>query len=382
MDTQYAVAHQSLKTNKQPNQIVSWIATIIIITVFQMVTAFSQTSPPQIIESKQKLTGHEGWVNAVTFSPDGQTLVSGSNDQTLILWELSTGAIKQKLKAYQGRIISVAFSPDGQIIAGNCESGVVVLWDLKTGKIKHKLRAPTVARNTPVANWAGAMVFSPDGQMIAGGCDDGTVVVWSVQTGKTQRLLTKHSEIVHAVAFSPDGQTLASGSNDNLIVLWDLQTWRVKRELKQDKTQVRLLAFSPDGKTLLSGNAIVTKERSDQTASSATGSVVLNSRGYNWREVGCEVRRWDVETGELRQTLTISEATVRLIAFSPNGEIVGTDLSDNMIMLWDAQTRKLKLTLKGAPRPVSSVAFSPDGKTIAGAGWDRIVRLWDVSGSR
>ena len=77
------------------------------------------------------LTGHESAVDCVAISPDGQTLASGSSDQTIKLWNLKTGDLLCTLTGHKGSVWSVAFSPDGQMLASSSEDQTIKLWKKK-----------------------------------------------------------------------------------------------------------------------------------------------------------------------------------------------------------------------------------------------------------
>ena len=162
---------------------------------------------------QRTLTGHTGGVNSVSFSPDGQTLVSGSGAE-IRLWDAVTGSHQRTLTGHTGEVNSVSFSPDGQTLASASLDGTVRLWDAVTGSHQRTLTGHT----GPVSS----VVFSPDGQTLVSGSWDGTVRLWDAVTGVHQRTLTGHTGEVNSVSFSPDGQTLASGSSDGTVLLWDM----------------------------------------------------------------------------------------------------------------------------------------------------------------
>ena len=77
------------------------------------------------------MTGHADWVWSVAFSPDGKTLVSGSNDGTVRLWDVTTQQqIGDPLNGHDGVIRSVAFSPDGKTLVSGGADGTARLWDV------------------------------------------------------------------------------------------------------------------------------------------------------------------------------------------------------------------------------------------------------------
>ena len=144
------------------------------------------------------LAGHADPVMSVAFSPDGQRLASGSNDQTVKIWDSATGKELFTLKGHAGWVTSAAFSPDGQRLASASWDQTVKIWDSATGKELLALKGHA-DRVTSVA-------FSPNGQRLASGSNDQTVKIWDSATGKELCALKGHAGRVFGVAFSPDGQ--------------------------------------------------------------------------------------------------------------------------------------------------------------------------------
>ncbi|MDM3860927.1 MAG: hypothetical protein PT118_13995 [Aphanizomenon gracile PMC644.10] len=304
------------------------------------------TSQPQVISNRfignllQTLTGHSELVYSVAYSPDGQTLASGSGDNTIKLWNVKTGNLLQTLFGHSNWVNSVAYSPDGQTLASGSGDNTIKLWNVKTGNLLQTLFGHS--------NWVNSVAYSPDGQTLASGSRDNTIKLWNVKTGNLLQTLPGHSDSVRSVVYSLDGQTVASGSIDRTIKLWNVNTGNLLQTLEGHSDWVISVAYSPDGQTLASGSV-------DRT-----------------------IKLWNVNTGNLLQTFAAHSRPVNSVAYSPDGQTLASGSNDKTIKLWNVKTGNLLQTFTAHSSLVFSVAYSPDGQTLASgsASSDNTIKIW------
>ena len=302
-------------------------------------------------ECLRVLQGHTSWVSSVAFSPVSQAvatlgtsdclLASGSEDQSVRVWETGTNLCLKTLQGHSNGVWSVAFSPQGTTLASGSQDGVIRFWDHKTGKCIGGVQGHS--------SWIWSVTFSPNSHILASGSEDRTIKLWDILTGQHLRTLTGHKDAVFSVLFSPDGQILLSGSLDGTIKLWDIRTGQCRRTLQGHSGGVWSISLSSDGKILASGSQ-------DQN-----------------------IKLWDVDTGYCIKTLPGHNSWIRACAISPNQQILVSGSADGTIKLWRLNTGECYQTLQAHAGPVLSVAFDIDEQTFASCGADALVKLWDIS---
>ncbi len=337
-------------------------------------------------------------VNCVSFSPDGQRIVSGSADKMVKLWDANTG---EELKTFKGHSLSVqcvSFSPAGnQIVSGSGEGYIsnvrktdgIKIWDASTGE---ELR--TLLGHAEAIMYVS---FSPDGALIASASDDKTIKLWDVVSGEELRTLQGHENGVLTLRFSPDGKQVASGCGV-CAKLWNVLFGYMIKELKEFNGRtngISCICFSPDGARLASGGYDNEIKLWDATASEGnfrawTGheqrvsSVSISPNGAQIASASQDqtVKLWDAASGEHLGTFKGHADTVNSVSFSPDGASIVTGSSDKTMKVWDVLTFKEIKSLIGHAKSVSHACFNPDGTLIASCSPDNTIKIWNATSGK
>jgi WD40 repeat protein len=284
------------------------------------------------------LAGHTTSVQAVAFSPNEKTVASAGWDQSIILWDVETGARKLTLRhGYHPH--QVIFSPDGNWLYSSGGDGTIKRWDLQTGKPK-----AIISGRSEIVDLA----LSSDGALLACNCKLKTAEVLNAKTGSL-KLSAPHGDFVWAAALSPDGKFLAvAGGNRNLpVALWDVQAGRIVRKFAGIK-YAGSVAFSPDSKI-----------------------VAVGSQGDT------NIKLFSAITGELLQTLGGNNFSFSQLLFSPDGRLLAVKANmPGRVYFYDMHKYKW-IGMLDAGASISKIGFSADSKMLATAGYDdKVVRIW------
>lgn len=277
-----------------------------------------------------KLTGHEGAVTAVAFSPDNKIFATGSDDTTIRLWSRD-GTSVAVLRGHEGSIQSLAFSPSGRFLVSASRDGTARIWDVKAKSDDDKL--PVVLRGH--ASAVVSAVFSPIGHQILTASTDNTARLWDHYV-RSMTLATIPGQ--QAPEFSPDGLRLITSSSDSTAKIWSTENAVNLATLRGHNSAVNSAVFSPDGKKALSAS-------DDGTA-----------------------RLWDADTGQQGRVFNVG-AKVEAAMFSPDGSRVITSTA-KLLQFWDASTgteiASYQTDILGAPGydvpPLPT--FLPDGRGV------------------
>ena len=195
------------------------------------------------------LAGHSLWTDALAFSPDGATLISGAftYEDMMKAWDVATGELVGVLKGHVGPILQLLYSPDGSILASASFDYSIRFWDVASRKVRYVLVRPGGKGIATIA-------FSPDGRVLAAdAAAEGLIALWDVATrNNIADLPMMHAPVVNYLTFSPDGESLATGGADGTVVVRNVATGKLYERLPHTGA-VLSLAYWHDGSVLAAG---------------------------------------------------------------------------------------------------------------------------------
>ena len=308
-----------------------------------------------------KQVSQEGSINAIEFSPNGETFVTAGADGKTCLWKIEDGENLFCASSPQS-VKDVAFSPDGTFIVAGDQSGLVQILDAENGSVKNEYErvqpenaSSTVqivdikkgnSQNVPLEKAIqNVNIRSSAGQQIAIAYDDGKIPVIDPKTGKISSPLEIGGR-PRVSAFSPNGIWLAAGSDSGVVTIWNLSDRKIISGFKH-RDGVLALAFSPNSRMMATGG----KDNTVLLTDVRTGNELFRLPNQNW---------------------------VRDIAFSPDGSWLVTGSDDHKIRVWDTLTGKERLGML-QDSIVTDLTVSSNGQWIASTGSDRTVRVWNAS---
>ncbi len=321
-------------------------------------------------------------VRALKLLPGGNT-VAWASALEVGLWQPQ--ARFPSLAGHARETWAVRFSPNGRLLATGSDDETIKIWDAHSGQELQTFRGHTAT--------VSAVSFSPDSRQIASSGLDGTIRIWSLdQTSQPEsQTLRGHQGTVRCLDWSSDGQSLISGDyirkGPSGVIVWDLKQLRPQQTWHDQRLRIRAALFLKNGRDCVTVSEDMTAilrdvqsgkiKRTIRDREQFHSAVLLNAD--RWLATGSRsgiVSIWELESGKLIRELRGHAVSVRALTVSPDGELIASGSEDTTVRVWDLASGECLLILKGHSAPVNSVAFSPSGAVLASGAHDGSVKMW------
>lgn len=284
------------------------------------------------------LIGHTGEVLAVAVSRSGSQALTGAEDRSLRLWDLTTGREVRRLGLAAVIVTATAISADGRLwLTGGDDRGVR-LWDASSGTVIALLQGHAAS--------VSAVLFGPTARYAVSAASDGEVIVWDLPSGSVIRRAAAGPGRLRSLALSRDGRYLLTAAEDARVRLWDVGNLAPVRSFGPMSASASAVAFSDVARRV----------------------VAVDARGalWSWQTAsGALERRHDTPGPPPAQAAIDTDGTTALLA-AASGEMI----------LWDIATGHA-LWRGGAPSGrVTALGLAARATIGLAAGDDKRLLLW------
>ena len=191
-----------------------------------------------------KQQGHFDSMNSLVYSPDGQRIITTSDDGKIKVWDIESGFCIVTFTEHTSGVTACEFAKKGNVLFTSSLDGSIRAWDLIRYRNFRTFTAPERL------SWS-CMAVDPSGEVVvAGSLDSFDIHIWSVQTGQLLDQLAGHEGPVSSLAFAPNGSTLVSGSWDRTARIWSIFDRTQTSEPLQLQADVLDIAVRPDSTQL------------------------------------------------------------------------------------------------------------------------------------
>ena len=334
-------------------------------------------------QPERVLTGHDGAVQSLAVSPDGNRLAAGDSKGTIRIWNLETGELQATLAAHEGEVRALAFSPAGDRLASGGQFHDLTLWETVTWQPVNSVDAHDGTITT--------LVWRPDGDQIASGGRDGKIRLSNSLTLEEVKSLDA-GNVVNRVRYTPEGTTLITADKGNRVAKWNLRDVAPQaQEIVRSECNPEVVEVAGTGRfALLHDGRFYPLDLSRvqlSTSVVAHTSAVISEAGH-WGATATiygtiELYRWSDDP-----LLAVSHQRWRghvphrvdALAATPDGSRLISSGSDGAVNVWRIVdvAEPQRDWLKTQRAIVRSLAFSPDDRLIATVNDDGWVRVYET----
>ena len=347
---------------------------------------FPKVWDPVTGQCQQTLIGHSSWISCVSITTDCKTIISGSNDKNVKLWNATGNEHAQSISTPSDHILHhatqpecVAITSDGRWGLSGSKSDSLKLWDITNVKcvssspgsiaciaaLYGSTQVVTGSHDGDITVWnceslevqqtvkahrgsVMSLQVSKDDSLIVSASNDKTLGLYQIHEGQTVQLVG-HSDAVVCVSLMKGENLAISGSKDKTVRLWNLQTKSCERIFEGHTGVVERLASTSDNKTIVSGSGDFT------------------------------LKIWNTEKGDCLYTLKGHNDSIKCIGITDDNHfaIAGSHEGKDQLLLWNLKDGGCARKFTGHTHAVMHLKVLPNNMMITSSR-DGTIKLWNI----
>ena len=321
---------------------------------------------------------HELPVTCLFLGKDEKFIISGSEDKSVVIWDLEKKKIEKLLEGHLKAIQCLSMSKNGKYMISAGEDKKVFAWNMSkyTTECEVNFKCKIFA-----------LASIPKHFMVIG-LEDGKITVWNILERKEEYKLLGHSLYITHLSLSENGTTLISASGDSTIKFWNTVKKRSEFSIKT-RDVVKRLAVDKNLSVLYTGS--IKGEVHEWVIESIIGQSLVPHSDISYRVIITSSNKYIISTTE-KSKINVWSYDTKTYCFTLEGHtdlvysmdcsndetLLASSGSDKIIKIWNLNNRSLQFELAGHTLQVLCVKFSENQKYLVSSSRDKTIKLWDV----
>ncbi|KAL1138690.1 hypothetical protein AAG570_008752 [Ranatra chinensis] len=346
------------------------------------------------LELKLRIYEHIASVLCVTLALGNSVIVSGGEDSRIIVTSLKTGDVVVKIDHHRGPVTALNVTPQGDILISGSSDKSVCLWELENFTLLNSINVPS-----PVS----MLAITDDSVFLLVACEDNQLYLHTLATGTEIHCLRGHKAKIVSITLAGDNQRAVAGGADGRVYVFDMHSGCLVRTIATShNSQVTGVKVTINDDFLITagGNRITfwSFRKEDGVGVEDSGPIVTGkshhqSKRFHTAPISCcEISRdgttavtgatdclvnvWQLNTHELHSTMEGHFGTVTCVAISPNGLFAISGSEDNTARVWGLTLGLIVSVFKGHQATVTAVGVLSDSRRVVSSDRQGVFTVW------
>lgn len=338
------------------------------------------------------LKGHNNKIVDFRWTSDSTSILSGSQDGFMLIWDVATGLKKNAIPLDSQWVLSCAISPSGKLVASAGLNNTCTIYRISK---ENRVQQNVVSIFKGHTGYVSSIDFLDETQLLSAS-GDMTCALWDIPKAKRVREYADHLGDVLALTLpNSNGNNTTNGNNifascgaDGYVYIWDIRTPANVQSFFVGDSDVSTIRFFKDNNSILAGSddgsINMFDLRSDCHLASYSLSTGLQQHKQTMNTYTSQTMEYKKYGNMASPVSTISSSYldnqgVVSIDFSSSGRLMYSCYTDIGCVVWDVLKAEVVGKLEGHSNRISGIRSSPDGLAVCTGSWDSTMKIWSPS---